>query len=108
MIMKLSDLKNRDTIVSQRRETDPEYSAEADRLELADAVSLAVVHYRGVRGLTQTEFGAKLGWKQPHVARLESGDVAPSIETLERLARAGVMEVHIEQQRTYVGELATA
>ena len=108
MIMKLSDLKSHDAIVRDRREVDFEYAAEVDRLVLADAVSLAVVHYRGKRGLTQTAFGVMLGWKQPHVARLESGDVAPSIETLQRLAYAGVIEVHIEQQRTYVRELATA
>lgn len=107
MIMKLSDLKSHDVIVAERRQADPEYAAEADHLALADAVSRAVVHYRAERDLTQTAFGAMLGWKQPHVARLESGDVAPSIETLQRLARAGVIEVHIEQQRTYVRELAT-
>ena len=108
MTMRLSDLKDHDAIVRERRETDPEYAAEADRLALADAVSLAVVRYRGERGLTQTAFGAMLGWKQPHVARLERGDVVPSIETLQRLAHAGVLEVHIEHRRTYVRELATA
>ncbi|SDS03517.1 Helix-turn-helix [Brevibacterium sandarakinum] len=108
MIMKLSDLKSHGEIVRERRETDSEYAAEADRLALANEVSLAVVHYRSEQELTQTAFGVMLGWRQPHVARLEGGDVAPSIETLERLARAGVIEVHIEQQRTYVRELATA
>lgn len=108
MIMKLSDLTSHDAIVAERRQTDPEYAAEADRLVLAEAVSRAVVRYRAEHDLTQTAFGAMLGWKQPHVARLERADVAPSIETLQRLAHAGVIEVHIEQQRTYVRELATA
>lgn len=108
MTMKLTDLKSHDTIAGERRAADPEYAAEADRLALADAVSLAVVHYRGVHDLTQTAFGELIGWKQPHVARLERGDIAQSIETLQRLAHAGVIEVHIEQQRTYVREVATA
>lgn len=108
MIMKLSDLKSHDEIVRERREADPEYSAEAERRALADAVSLAVVHYRSQHSLTQTAFGIMLGWRQPHVARLERGDTAPSIETLQRLAHAGVIEVHIEQKRTYVRELASA
>ncbi|NKE08830.1 MULTISPECIES: helix-turn-helix domain-containing protein [Kocuria] len=106
--MKLSELKSHDQIADGRREADPEYAAEADRLELADAVSRAVVRYRSEHNLTQTAFGNNFGWKQPHVARLERGDVTPSIETLQRLARAGVVEVHIEQERTYVQELASA
>lgn len=85
--MKLSDLKNHDTIVRERRETDLAYVATTERLKLADAVSQAVVHYRSRHHLTQTEFGFLLGWKQPRVARLERGDIAPSIETLQRLER---------------------
>ena len=43
MIMKLSDLKNHDVIVAERRQgADPEYAAEADHLGLAcNAVSRA-------------------------------------------------------------------
>lgn len=85
--MKLSDLKSHDTIVRERRETDLEYAATTERLKLADAVSQAVVHYRSRHNLTQTAFGSLLGWKQPRVARLERGDIAPSIETLQRLKR---------------------
>lgn len=108
MSMNLSEQKGHGEVVRERRKDDPEYAAEADRLALASEVSLALVHYRSEHGLTQTEFGAMLGWKQPHVARLERGDVAPSIETLQRLARAGVIEVHIDQQGSYVQNLATA
>lgn len=105
--MKLADLKDHDTVVSERRRQDLEYSAEADRLALAEAVGLAVVRFRAEHALTQTAFGTLLGWKQPNIARLERGDITPSIETLQRLAHAGVIEVHIEQQRTYVRELVT-
>lgn len=102
MMMKLSELKSHRAIADRRRQTDPEYAALGDELDLADAISQAVVHYRVERKLTQTAFGHMLGWKQPHVARLERGDVQPSIETLQRLARAGVVEVHIDQQQTIV------
>ncbi len=104
--MKLSDLRNHNDIVSEQRATSVEYAAGEQRLALADAVSLAVVHYRGQHGITQAALAAQLGWKQPQVARLEQGDVTPSWETLQRLARAGVLEVHLDRRGTEVRELA--
>ncbi len=38
--------------------------------------------------LTQTAFGKLVGMRQPHVARLESGDREPSLSTLARLSAA--------------------
>src|SRR5690625_7266025 len=75
--------------------TDPAYAAEAGRLALADAVSVIVVRYRAERGLTQTAFAAMVGWKQPHVARLEGGDVTPALETHERRARVRISECDV-------------
>lgn len=106
--MKISELKSHDEVSQDRRATDPAYTAEADRLELAGAVSVAVVKYRAEHGFSQAEFAAKLGWKQPQVARLERGDFTPSLQTLERLARAGVLEVHLDRHGTVVEHLATA
>lgn len=106
--MKLSDLKTHDQVRAERAVTDPGYVSETDRVALADAVSVAVVQYRTERDLTQTAFAAQMGWKQPQVARLERGDVTPSWETLERLARAGVIEVHLDRRGTVVRELASA
>lgn len=91
--MKLSELKSHREIVRKRQEFDSEYAAELDRLALASAVSVAVVDYRGEHGLTQTGFGRLLGWCQPQVAQLERGDVPASIETLDRLDSAGVIDV---------------
>lgn len=100
--MNLSELESHQSIQENRRAIDPAYAAEMDRLALADAVSVAVVRYRTSHKLTQTEFAARLGWKQPHVARLESGDVTPSMDSLQRLARAGVIEVQVKRQGTIV------
>jgi len=36
--------------------------------------------------LTQTAFGRLVGMRQPHVARLESGEHEPSLSTLARLS----------------------
>lgn len=106
--MKLSNLKSHDEVHARRLERDPVYAAETARLDLAHAVSVAVVKYRTERGRTQRAFAAKMGWKQPQVARLERGDVTPSWETLERLARAEVLEVHLDRLGTAVRELASA
>ncbi len=100
--MKLSDLTPHSDHAKARRASDPEYAAEVDRLRLADAVSVAVVKYRAEKNLSQTQFAAAMGWKQPQVARLERGDVQPSISTLERLARAGILTVHVDQHGTVV------
>ena len=65
---------------------DPEMSAEWDRTRLAREVSNWVVLYRQKHGLTQTQLARILGWQQPVVARLESGEREPSFATLYRLA----------------------
>lgn len=106
--MKASDLKKHSEVRTERYATDAAYEAETDRLALADVVSVAVVRHRAEHGLTQAAFGAMIGWKQPQVARIERGDVTPSLETLERLARAGVIEVHLDRSGTVVRELASA
>lgn len=106
--MRISDLKSHDAVRQERRAKDPDYAAEADRLELANEVSVTVVAYRVEHGLSQAALGEALGWKQPQVARLERGDVPPRLETLQRLAHAGILEVHVEQRGTRVGQLATA
>lgn len=38
--------------------------------------------------MTQTAFGRLVGMRQPHVARLESGEHEPSFSALVRLATA--------------------
>ncbi len=65
---------------------DPEFRAEWNRLAPARAVALRLVAYRVEHNLTQTALGRRLGLPQPAVARLESGDHVPSLETLVRLS----------------------
>ncbi len=64
--------------------TDPLFRAEWERLALARAVALRLVVYRADHGLTQTALCRLLAMPQPAVARLESADHAPSIDTLVR------------------------
>src|SRR6202050_1172904 len=83
--MKLSELKTNDEILQEELQ-DPEFRAEWERTALARAVALAVVRYRGDHGLSQRKLAERLGMKQPQVARLELGEVNPSMETLMRVS----------------------
>jgi ribosome-binding protein aMBF1 (putative translation factor) len=88
--LKLSDMTTHEQLLESEL-GDPDVRAEWERTTLARAVALQVVGYRGQHRLTQKALAERLGMKQPQVARLESGEHNPSIDTLARLA--GVMEI---------------
>jgi len=67
---------------------DPAYRAEHERASFANDIAIRILAYRTEHGLTQTAFGRLVGLRQPHVARLESGEHEPSLSTLVRLAAA--------------------
>lgn len=75
---------------------DPEFRAEWERTALARAVAEAVIRYRAERGLSQTALARLLGWSQPVVARLETAEHNPSMDTLLTLARALGLRVHVD------------
>lgn len=54
------------------------------------AMELAETAYRAreIAGLTQTELARKMGTTQSAIAAIESGARTPTVELLERLARA--------------------
>ena len=85
-------MKTNDELIAEQLRTDPEFRAEWERTALARAVAIAVVRYRTSRKLSQRALAERLGMKQPQVARLELGEVNPSMETLMRLAA----HLHIE------------
>jgi DNA-binding XRE family transcriptional regulator len=86
-MVKLSDLRSAEEIHA-RDMADPAYRAEYERTRFANDVAIRVLAYRAERGLTQTAFGRLVDMRQPHVARLESGEHEPSLSTLIRLAAA--------------------
>jgi transcriptional regulator with XRE-family HTH domain len=73
---------SRSWVVSADHLRDPEYRAEHERTQLARAVALAVTQQFGMR--------------QPAIARLESGDVTRSVDTLLRLSHALGMEFRVD------------
>jgi transcriptional regulator with XRE-family HTH domain len=84
--MKLSEMKTNEELMAEQLRTDPECRTEWERTALARAVALAIVGYRADHDLSQRELAERLRMKQPQVARLELGEVNPSIETLVRVS----------------------
>ena len=80
--MKLTDLTTDDELLAEQLRDDPEFRAEWERTALARAIALAVVRFRAERRLSQRGLAAVLGMSQPQVARLEKGDVNPTMDTL--------------------------
>ncbi|MGA7671294.1 MAG: helix-turn-helix transcriptional regulator [Nitrolancea sp.] len=64
----------------------PDVRAEWDRTAPARAVAHRVLAYRVEHGLSQTALGKLLGMPQPAIARIESGEHVPTIDTLVRLS----------------------
>jgi transcriptional regulator with XRE-family HTH domain len=93
--MKLSDLKTNDELIAEQM-ADAAFRAEWERTALARAVALQLVHYRAERDLSQRALAELLDMKQPQVARLERGDINPTLETLLRLAGALGIEFTID------------
>ena len=73
---------------------DPEFKQAYDDLEPA----YQVARLRIRRGLSQKQVAELVGTKQPSIARLESGQVAPRLSFLKRVVEAlgGTLTVHIE------------
>ena len=82
-------------VIDRELRNDPEFRKEWERTRIAREVAIRVVAYRAAHSLTQEELGARLGLKQPAVARLEAGEHVPSVLMLGRLAERLGMEFHI-------------
>lgn len=67
--------------------SDPKVKKEYDRLTPRYAVISELISARLNKGLTQKDVAEKLGTRQSAIARLESGNVNPSLEFLQKLAQ---------------------
>lgn len=93
--MKLSEMKTNEELLAEQLRDDDEFRAEWERTALARAIAVAVVQFRTDRGLSQRGLASILGMTQPQVARLERGDVNPSMDTLVRVAAGLGIELTI-------------
>lgn len=74
-----------DSLPSEDRKTfDEAYATAGLAMELAETVFRA----RETAGLTQTELARRMGTTQSAIAAIESGARTPTVELLDRLARA--------------------
>ena len=67
---------------------DPAFRAEYERQGPAMELAFALAGARHEAALTQAEVARRMGTSQATVARLESGRVMPSWNSIERFARA--------------------
>jgi ribosome-binding protein aMBF1 (putative translation factor) len=89
--MKLSEMRGNQAVVAEQLRTDPEFRAAWERTALARGVAVALVRYRVEHDLSQRDLAKRLQMKQPQVARLELGEINPSMDTLMRVAsRLGI------------------
>jgi transcriptional regulator with XRE-family HTH domain len=92
MVRPMSELIDSDDLL-ERDLQDPEFRAEWERLAAARAVAEMVAENRERKGLTQTALARAIGVRQPVVARIESGEHVPTIETLIKIANALDIEI---------------
>ena len=67
--------------------SDPKVKKEYDRLAPRYAVISQLISARLKKRMTQRDIAEKLGTKQSAIARLESGNVNPSLEFLQKIAQ---------------------
>lgn len=75
---------------------DPEFRAEWERTALARWLAVEVTHYRAAHELSQRELAELLGVHQSDVARMESGEHAPTLDRLIRVAKGLDIELMID------------
>lgn len=94
--MKMSDLIPLDGVVEEHKRQDPAFAAEWDRNAFAREVSYRVIGYRTQHRMTQTDLAKAVGMTQSVIARLESGEHAPSLATLAKISRGTGMVFHVD------------
>jgi ribosome-binding protein aMBF1 (putative translation factor) len=74
-------------LVAEEQLADPSFRAEWQRLAPAREFAASLLRYRAEQGLSQRALAAKLGISQPRVAKLESAEHNPEIDTIIRAVR---------------------
>jgi len=67
---------------------DKKFREEYFKVDLMFEVSEMLIEARIKKGITQEELAKKIGTKQPSIARVENGNVMPSLSFLEKIAKA--------------------
>lgn len=86
---KLAELK-------KRLLENPDFREEYAQVDAEFALIEAMIMARRDAKLTQAELAAKIGTTQSAIARLEAGQISPSITTLRRYAEATGHQLQVE------------
>lgn len=87
-------ISNDDVLAKDLR--DPEFRVEWERTALARWLAVEVAHYRAEHDLSQRQLAERLGVHQSDVARMETGEHAPSLERLVKVAGGLDIELMID------------
>lgn len=77
--------------------SDPATKKEFDRLAPRYAVISELIAARIKHKMTQADVAKKVGTKQSSIARLESGNINPSLEFLQKVAQVMGLSVHLSK-----------
>ena len=91
-MMKLDDLKND---LLKRTDVRAEYEALAEEFSLAKAL----IRARSEADMTQNDVAQKMHTSQSYVAKMEGGQISPSIKALQRYAAATGSRLKISLER---------
>jgi transcriptional regulator with XRE-family HTH domain len=75
-------VKSFETLLAEEQLADPRFKAEWQRLTPAREFATALLRYRAEHELSQRALARKLGVSQPRVAKLESGEHNPGVDTI--------------------------
>ena len=78
---------------------DKEFRLLWNERQAAYRVARELLRLRKKQGLSQSEVARRAGLKQPAIARLESGAVKPTLDTIQRVAHALGREVEVNLVR---------
>lgn len=81
---------------SEEISQDASFGTEWERLALARMLAAELVRYRSENGISQRALAARLDVSQPRVAKLESGEHNPDVDTLVNISRATGLEFVID------------
>jgi len=93
--MKGETMNNFDKYLNKQLE-DPEFKKEFDSLKPKYEIIELLISERTKQKLTQRALAEKIGIKQSHISRLESGNYNPSLEFLQKIATGLGKRIHIE------------
>jgi DNA-binding XRE family transcriptional regulator len=80
-------LRTAGEVLAEELAEDREFRAEWQRLAFARHVAVQLIRYRAENDLTQSELAKRLELSQPRIAKLESGEYNPRIETVIEITR---------------------